>query len=74
MFIGEPIGVDVLKLALVGVPGLLVTWVRGNTETIVATKTAAAINETTQTSLDPDHMRDLLIPRDLFILFYSGYS
>jgi len=69
MFIGESIGVDVLELVLVGVPGLLVTWVRGSTETIVATKTAAAINETTQTSLDLDHIRDLLIPRDLFLFF-----
>ncbi|KUO90329.1 MAG: hypothetical protein AT710_09230 [Thermocladium sp. ECH_B] len=55
-----------LKLDLADVPGLLVTWVRDSTETIVATKTAAAINETTQTSLDPDHIRDLLIPRDFF--------
>ncbi|KUO90050.1 MAG: hypothetical protein AT710_09625 [Thermocladium sp. ECH_B] len=59
-----------MKPILVCVTGLLVTWVRGSTETIVATKTAAAINETTQTSLDLDHMRDLLIPRDLFIFFF----
>ena len=65
-FIGKPIGVGALKLDLADVPGLLFTWVRGSTETIVAIKTAAAINETTTASLDPDHIRDLLITRDFF--------
>jgi hypothetical protein len=41
--IGEPIGVGALKLALLCVTGLLTTWVRSSTETIVATKTTAAI-------------------------------
>jgi hypothetical protein len=49
MLIEEPIGA--------GVPGLLVTWVRGSTETIVAIKTAAAINETITASLDLDHIQ-----------------
>jgi hypothetical protein len=64
MLIGEPIGVGALKLDLAGATVLLVTWVRGSTEAIVAIKTAAVINETTTASLDPDHIRDLLIPRD----------
>ena len=64
--IGEPIGVGALKPALLCVTGLLTTWVRGSTEAIVAIKTAAAINETTTASLDPDHIQESLIPRDFF--------
>jgi hypothetical protein len=68
VFIGVPIGVGALKPALLCVTGLLTAWVRSSTETIVAIKTAAAINETTQASLDPDHIRDLLITRDFLTL------
>jgi hypothetical protein len=65
--IGEPIGVGALKPALLCVTGLLTTWVKSSTEAIVAIKTAAAINETTQTSLDPDHIQGFTHSTGLFL-------
>ena len=51
MFIGEPIGVDVLELVLVGVPGLLVTWVRGSTEANAVAVTKAITSGVIQVGL-----------------------